>query len=244
MVGSTPARDWAVRTNSTPSGGLLHHLQEGVGRFAVHPLGMVQQHRPALGRQLVLKISLRMAVTWPTRYRRRCPSLPPRWPPGPPRFPPAAGPVAGFGHRFAAFSPQQGFRRRPARRVEIIRRHAPGCKACAQALFPDQKQAVAQPPATLDRVFLLFQGLVARKPVQHHPSRLLFQHPFSIGPGLISGSSFSTAVGDTRPGDWTRAAAQRTAQSPPWTADSSACPSSRPTKSSAPRWRRQKSPDT
>ena len=68
MVGSTPARDWAVRTNSTPSGGSSITFSRALADSPfIRSAWYSSTARPSADR-LVLKISLRMAVTWPTRY--------------------------------------------------------------------------------------------------------------------------------------------------------------------------------
>ena len=197
--GQHPRQGLGRQQEQHPLGGLFHHLEQGVGRLAVHLFGMVKQHRPPLGGQAGVEDlaahggHLAHQVPAAGAHPLHGDGLPDHA-----GLHPAAVPVAGFGHRPAALPPQQGFGGGAAGRVEVIRRDAPGRKARAQALLPDQQQAVAQAAAGQHPAHFFFQSVVARKTVQHHGAD-----------PLSGGSAGPTVPAGTRPGCWTRGPAQR-----------------------------------
>ena len=73
MVGSTPASESAVSRKSTPSGGSSMTFSRALADSSfMRSTWYSSTARPSADR-LVLKISLRMAVTWLTRYRPPAP---------------------------------------------------------------------------------------------------------------------------------------------------------------------------
>ena len=198
--GQHPRQGLGRQDEQHPLGGLLHHFQQGVGRFAVHLFGVVEQDGPPLGG----KAGVEDLAAHGGHLAHQVPAAGahPLYGDGLPDHAglhPAAVPVAGLGHGPAALAPQQGFGRRAACRVEVIRRDAAGRKARPQPLLADQQQAVAQTAAGQHPAHFFFQGLVALKTVQHHGAA-----------PLSGGSAGATAPAGTRPGCWNRAPAQRT----------------------------------
>ena len=129
-------------------GRLLHDLQQGVGRFLVHLLHMVEQHSASLcrkagvedlaahGRDLTDQIPPAAAHTGHGDG-----------------FPDDAGldlaavALTGLCHGTAALAPEQGFGGRAAVGVKVIRRHAAGRKPGSQPLFAHQQNTVGHAAA-------------------------------------------------------------------------------------------------
>ena len=129
-------------------GRLLHNLQQGVGRFLVHPLHMVEQHCAPLcrkagvedlaahGRDLTDQIPPAAAHTGHGDG-----------------FPDDAGlnlaavALTGLCHGTAALAPEQGFGGRAAVGVKVIRRHTAGRKPGSQPFFAHQQNTVGHAAA-------------------------------------------------------------------------------------------------
>ena len=118
---------------------LLHHLQQGVGGFLVHPLHMVEQDGAALGGEAGIEnfgahgLDLTDEIPPARAHAGDGDGLP--YHAG---LDAAAVAVTGFAHGTAAFAPQKGLSRCAACRVKIVCRHAPGRVARAQARLAHQ----------------------------------------------------------------------------------------------------------
>ena len=118
---------------------LLHHLQQGVGGFLVHPLHMVEQDGAALGGEAGIEnfgahgLDLTDEIPPARAHAGDGDGLPHHA-----GLDAAAVAVAGFAHGTAAFAPQKGLSRCAACRVKIVCRHAPGRVARAQARLAHQ----------------------------------------------------------------------------------------------------------
>ena len=154
---------------------LLHDLQQGVGRFLVHPLHMVEQDGAALrrkagvedlrphGRDLTHKI---FSAGTHAGDRDGLPHDT--------RFDLAAVALAGLCHGTAAFAPYKRLSGRSALGVKIIGRNAAGRETGSQPLLAHQKDAVGQAAAVQHEANAGFQLRVAFQSIQHHRRFFLF----------------------------------------------------------------------